>query len=43
MKTSWRNLGQSEGQSWKNCRARSGFRALRISEASAGVKETERD
>lgn len=44
MKESWRKLGEIEGQKWKNWRARRGwFRDLRISEASAGVREMERE
>lgn len=44
MKESWRKLGEREGQKWKNLRAREGFLSdLRISEASRGVREMERD
>jgi hypothetical protein len=37
-------LGLREGQKWKNLKASVGFLSdLRISEASRGVKEIERD
>ena len=44
MKESWRKFGESEGQNWKNLRARRGlFRDFRISEASDGVREMEKE
>ena len=43
MKQSWWKSGERDGQKWKNLRAREGeFRDLRISEASLGVRETEK-